>query len=75
MLWIHQGYTVSEILLREAARTEWMVDPVLFCYGIYVLLALLVCTVAYLVHIWRGRSTKRVVRTRLHGRAAMFSHL
>lgn len=73
MLWIHQGYAVSEILLREAARTKWIVDPVLFCYGTYVLVALLVCTVAYLVYAWHGRRTERVIRMRLHGRAAMFS--
>jgi hypothetical protein len=75
MLWIHQGHAVNEVLLHEIARTNVMVDPVLFCYGVYLLVALLVFTAAYLVHTWRGRRAKRVVRTRLHVRAAMFSRL
>ena len=74
MLWIYQGHAVSEILLHEIARTKLMVDPVLFSYGVYVLVAFLVFTAAYLVHTWRRRRTKRVARTRLHVRAAMFSH-
>lgn len=73
MLWIYQGHAVSEALLHEIARTKLMVDPVLFCYSVYVLVALLVFTAAYLVHTWRRRRTKRVVRTRFHVRAAMFS--
>ena len=42
MLWIYQEYGVSDILLQEVG-TKWTVDPVLFCYGIYVLVAFFVC--------------------------------
>lgn len=75
MLWIHQGHAVSEVLLHEIARTHLMVNPVLFCYGVCVLVALLAITAAYLVHAWRGRRAKRAVRTRLHVRAATFLRL
>jgi hypothetical protein len=72
MLWIYQGHAVSEVLLQEAG-TKWTVDPVLFYYGIHVLLALFVCTVAYLVLAWHGRPTKRPIRRRSHNRAMMLS--
>ena len=70
MLWIYQGHAVSEILL-QGVGTKWTVDPVLFYYGIHVLLALFVCTVAYLVLAWHGRRTERPIRRRPHGRAVM----
>ncbi|MFW2387878.1 MAG: hypothetical protein ACN4G0_06055 [Polyangiales bacterium] len=67
MLWIYQGYGVSDILLQEVG-TKWTVDPVLFCYGIYVLVAFLVCTVAYLVLAWHGRRTERLSYSRPYQR-------
>lgn len=72
MLSIYQGYGVSEILLQEVG-TKWMVDPVLFCYGIYVVVALFVCTVAYLILAWHGRRTERLTRRRPNGRAVVLS--
>ena len=59
MIWISQGHAVSDILLREVG-TKWPVDPVLFSYGIYVLVAFFVCTVAYLVLAWHRRRTERL---------------
>jgi hypothetical protein len=75
MLSIYQGYAVSESLLREVARTRLTVDPVLFCYAICVLVALVVFTVAYLVLARGERRTGRRVRGRLRSRSAMLSHL
>ena len=73
MLSIYQGHAVSESLLREVARTGWIVDPVLFCWGISFLVALVVCTVAYFVLARRGRRIERPVRRRLRSRSAMLS--
>ncbi len=75
MLSIYQGHAVSESLLREVARTTLIVDPVLFCYGIYVLVAFVVLTIAYIVLARRGRRTERPIRRRLRGRSAMLSRL
>jgi len=73
VLSIYQGHAVSESLLREVARTKWIVDPVLFCWGISALVALVVCTVAYLVLARRGRRTERPIRRRRGRRSDMLS--
>ncbi len=49
MLSIYRSHAVSESLLGEVARTEWLVDPVLFCYGVFGFAVLFVCTVGYFV--------------------------
>ena len=73
MLSIYQGYAVSESLLEEVARTQWMVDPVLLCYSVCALVAFVVCTVAYLLVGRRGRLPERKAQRRPSRRAAMHS--
>lgn len=71
MLSIYQGYAVSESLLEEVARTQWMVDPVLLCYSVCALVALVVCTVAYLLVGRHGPWTEPEVRRRARRHAPM----
>lgn len=71
MLSIYQGYAVSQSLLEEAARTEWLVGPVLLCYSLCAVVALVVCTVAYLLVGRRGPWTEREVPRRARRHAAM----
>lgn len=73
MLSIYQGFAVSESLLEEVARTQWMVDPILLCYGVCALVAFVVCTVAYLLVGRRGGRPERQVRRRPSRHAAMRS--
>ena len=75
MLSIYQGYAVSESLLEEVARTQWMVDPVLLCCSVCALVALVVCTVAYLLggrRVGRPR-TRRSTAARSSFRDALAS--
>ncbi|NNE18872.1 MAG: hypothetical protein HKN10_10385 [Myxococcales bacterium] len=71
MLSIYQGYAVSESLLEEVARTQWMVDPVLLCYSVCALVAFFVCTVAYLLVGRHGGRPERRARRQPSRHAAM----
>lgn len=73
MLSIYQGYAVSESLLEEVARTQWMVDPVLLCCSVSALVALVVCTVAYLLVGGRVGRPECDVRRRPSRHSAMHS--
>ncbi len=64
MLSIYRSHAVSESLLGEVARTEWLVDPVLFCYGVFGFAVLFVCTVGYFVLGGSWRRTERPARAR-----------
>jgi hypothetical protein len=71
MLTIYQGYAVSDRLLEEVARTQWAVDPVLFCYSVCAILTLLVCTIAYLVVGRHAQSGQHRIRRSARRHAAM----
>ncbi len=73
MLSIYQGYAVSESLLEEAARTYWIVDPILLYYSVCALVAFVACTVAYLLVGRPGGRSERQVQRRPSSHAAMHS--
>jgi hypothetical protein len=49
MLTLFGPIGVSDSLLGEVARTEWLVDPVLLCWAALLIVTVLVCTVVYFV--------------------------